>query len=275
MRAFPVLIAKYRPTLLLITGLVISGGTAVLPVPVKFGVANFLVRIVYAPFFRISNKIDELKSLYVANRDLNRVLAELSLENARLRTAAEENARLRELLGFAEPLPYHLIPAEVITLDPQYPFRSALIAAGTERGVRRFLPVIDRFGVAGKISAVTARQAEVQLLFDPGFRAAARDLRSGVLGIVRWKKEFLLAFDNVPNREDVQIGDSVITSGLGGVFPEGLPLGRVIRVQTDSMAFFKSILVEPLARLATVDELFVLALPPATRSGALEGEPEP
>ena len=98
----------------------------------------------------------------------------------------------------------------------------------------------------------------VELLTSPNCRAAARDANTRVLGIVRWTGGKRLLLDNVSISDTVAVGDTVITSGLGGVFPEGLPVGIIVSVVTGESPFFKSIILDPFVDFGALEELIVL-----------------
>lgn len=261
MKGAPLFLAKNRKWVLTASTFFVSLLLALLPVQEKFLISGFVVRISYAPFFRIAEKIEDLSHLAQTNRELLQAVVQLRLANARLKEAQLQQERLREKPEFTGPASNYLTPATIFTLAPDQPPRSAIINAGTMHNVRRLLPVIDHYGVVGKISAVSTGQAVVQLFYDPAFRVAARDQRSRVLGIVRYKQGLNLVMDNVPNKEDVQPGDTIITSGLGGIFPAGILIGQVHTVHTDSLSIFKSISVEPAAQINRLEEIFVLNVP--------------
>ncbi|MGE5693520.1 MAG: rod shape-determining protein MreC, partial [Candidatus Zixiibacteriota bacterium] len=128
---------------------------------------------------------------------------------------------------------------------------------GAKDGIRRNLPVVHLNGLVGKVMDATPDAAVIQLLFDPGCRVAARDRRSRVLGIVKWKSGPYLSLDNVSLSDDVAIGDTIISSGLGGIFPEGLVIGTVKTALADTASFFRRIEVLPAVSFSALDEVFI------------------
>jgi len=98
----------------------------------------------------------------------------------------------------------------------------------------------------------------VYLLTEPRCRVAARVKRSREQGILRYELGRGMYLDNCPRQGDVVIGDTVLTSGLGGIFPEGLVIGTVKRVDTPEKEFFYNIAVEPAINFNGLDELYVL-----------------
>ena len=184
---------------------------------------------------------------------------------ARLQTAAADNARLRRLLGAAERggLDVQLAPILDIDLDP---VRQRLVLdAGSRDGVRVGQSVIDGGGLVGQIVAVQPTTATVLLLTDPDHAVPVTVARTGVrLVAYGTGHNDQLELANVPLSSDVRVGDILITSGLGGRFPAGFPVGTIRNLQPDDSRAF---LVGELAPAAQLDRgRDVLLLKPAAAS---------
>jgi len=132
-------------------------------------------------------------------------------------------------------------------------------AGRAESGVKADMAVITPDGLAGRVLRVYDKNSEVQLLIDPSSRAASLDVRSRVQGIVKAGPSGGLILDNVPGYEDVIIGDTIRSSGLGGVFPKGIPMGVVANIQQRSSSYlFADIMVNPFANFNSLERLFVV-----------------
>ncbi len=184
--------------------------------------------------------------------------ARLLLETARYRDAALENRRLRRLLGFKQHSPYRIVPAEVIGHSGNAAIRSIKIDVGRREGLTRDLPVVTADGLVGRVYLVGPDYSLVHVLLDRNFRAAALVERSRVHGILRWSGGQYCLLDDVPARADVRIGDVVVTSGLGGVYPHGLRLGVVTQVAEDVTSIFKTVYVKPSVDFSRLEEVAVL-----------------
>ncbi len=238
----------------------------VLPQRIKSDLSAFIFRFTYGPFYAFSNHIKELERVGEENKRLHQKVMELSLRNFWLNEEHLENQRLRELLDFRSQLEHKVIPAHVVAKDPNRRHFSVLINKGYPEGVRRNMPVANMHGLVGKIVAVSAHSSVVQLMIDPSFRASAKNQRSRVFGIIRPESGFTLRLDNVPLQQDVRVGDEVISSGLGGIFPPGLQIGVVTAVESSeifsredrSFGIFKMIQVKPSVDFSSLEELFVL-----------------
>jgi rod shape-determining protein MreC len=200
----------------------------------------------------------KVDSTFEINRHLNRRLDFLSTTLSTVIENRYENERLRKMLGFDLMLPYELKPAEVIAYSPTARFKSILINAGTGKGIDRNMPVISPSGVVGKTVSAENNSAVVQLLFDPSCKVAARLQNSRAQGIVAFLGGHLLSLTNVPADQIVSVGDSVISSGLGGIFPEGLYIGRITDTRVKEGEMFYQIDIEPGANFSLLEEVFVI-----------------
>jgi rod shape-determining protein MreC len=190
---------------------------------------------------------------------------------ARLQTAAEENARLRGLLGAARRggLDVQLAPILDIDLDPTR--QRLVLEAGSSDGVRTGQSVIDAGGLLGQIIAVTPTTATVLLLTDPDHAVPVVVARSGVRLIAYGEgRSDLLQLRNVPLSSDIKVGDSIITSGLGGRFPAGFAVGSVIRLAPDDSRAFLVADVRPAAQLDRGRDVLLLR---QTADGPMPAQP--
>jgi rod shape-determining protein MreC len=240
-----------------------------LPGEVKSDFSAFIFRFTYAPFYALSHQIKQLQGVYQENKKLQQKVIKLTLENSELKEEHLENSRLRALLEFRSELDYQVIPAEVVASEPNRPSGrgSVLVNKGKEEGIKRNMPVLNLYGLVGKIEEVFPHRSTVQLMLDPDFRVSALDQRSRVFGIIKPYpgQGMLLNLDNVPLREDIQIGDEVISAGWGGIFPAGLKIGILSNIgegrlskTTGYSGVFQEIEVIPSVYFNSLEELFAL-----------------
>ena len=185
----------------------------------------------------------------------------LQAEMVRLRELELENQDLRSLLGLRQQAPPgEMIAVRVIGRDP-LPFVQALtVDGGSEQGLREDLPVMTWRGLVGRVVEVQPTSARVLLVTDANSSISGRiqNPDSRATGVVRGRNDSWLLMQYIGQDEQVQTGDLVITSGLGGVFPPGMPLGKVVQVRRREQELFQEALVEPAARLGHVERLYVL-----------------
>lgn len=203
------------------------------------------------------------------NRTLRNALLISGARVARLQAAASENARMRELLDAARggQLDVQLVPILDIDLDPTR--KRLMLAAGSGDGVHVGQTVIDAGGLLGQVIAMTGTTATVLLLTDPEHVVPATVARSGVRLLVHGigAGDRLQAAD-IPLSADLQVGDEIITSGLGGRFPPGFAVGRVVQLRPDESRAF---LIAELAAAANFDrgrEVLLLRREPAAAPAA-------
>mgnify|MGYP001194568856 CR=1 FL=1 len=208
--------------------------------------------------------VADVWSHYLFLVDTKQRNAQLQTENRTLRSElvhseeiALENERLRQLLGFKQDLDVETLPARVIAEDASSWFRTILIDKGSEDGVEPGMPVVAAEGVVGRVVRSISGQARVLLITDASSAMAALIQHNRARGICRGKGDDL-AFDFVLRQEDVNVGDRVVTSGMGGIFPKGLVIGRISAFHRQEFSLFQSIEVTPAVDFAHLEEILVL-----------------
>jgi rod shape-determining protein MreC len=207
------------------------------------------------------------------NRHLRNELLLGAARQARLQVEAEENARLRGLLGAAERggLDVQLAPILDVGLDPTR--QRLMLNAGTRSGVRRGQAVIDAGGLVGQVIEATPTTAVVLLLTDPDHAVPVAVSRTGVRLIVYGTgRSDVLELRNVPLSSDVRAGDVLITSGLGGRFPPGFVVGTITALRPDESRAFLVGDVDAAAQLDRGRDVLLLRGQPTATDGADGGE---
>ncbi len=256
---------RNRKLLLTVSGLLIPLLLSAFLIGEKTFVTSVIHGFFYSPFWALSNKVTSLVHVYQNNTDLQAQIVRLRFEERRSQLDREENSRFREMLQLLPRDDYRIIPADVVAYDQGRRLSTAVIRAGTE--LERFRAVVDEHGIVGKISSSSGRVAAVSLLVGPNCRVAARDTRTQALGIVKWYSGRGLYFDDVSLDADVEQGDTLVSSGLGGVFPEGINIGVVDTIETTSSAFFMQIRVAPFVDFGALDVVMVMEPLEATTGG--------
>jgi rod shape-determining protein MreC len=181
------------------------------------------------------------------------------LEMERLREAERENVRLREMLGYDPPPGFRTVPARVIGLDLD-PLRGvAWVNIGYNRGLLGGEPVTTVRGLVGVVDQVENLQSRVRLLRNEDTPVSVRVARSRVLGIVEWDPgASRLKITKVPLHADMVPGDTLLTSGLGGVFPPGLLVGVVSDIEEPPDRLLKEATLRPFGTFFRLEEVFIL-----------------
>lgn len=213
--------------------------------------------------------------LVTENRELRNQLLIANARLTRLQTAALDNAQLRELLNVAERsgLDVQLAPILDIDLDPVR--QRLVLAAGTRDGVHVGQAVIDAGGLMGQVIATTGNSATVLLLTDPDHAVPVTVARNGVRLIVYGRGDTLELRD-IPLSAGVEVGDEIVTSGLGGRFPAGFPVGSITALRPDDTHAFLVGELKPAAQLDRGRDVLLLRpgeairIPPNLRRDASE-----
>ena len=189
------------------------------------------------------------EALLEENRQLRNDLLLSNARLTRLRNAAIDNAQLRDLLGVVERggLDVQLVPILDIDLAPSR--QRLVLAAGSREGVRLGQAVIDAGGLLGQVVEVTPLHSTVLLLTDPDHAVPVMIARNGVR-LIAYGGGDRLELRDVPLNRDVEVGDTLVTSGLGGRFPPGFPVATITALRPDESQAF---LVGELAPAAQLD----------------------
>ncbi|MDZ4722554.1 MAG: rod shape-determining protein MreC [candidate division Zixibacteria bacterium] len=214
--------------------------------------------ILYFPFFKVKVAVLELHEVAKDNSSLRQSLVEASIRLSMMEESNRENDRLKRILGFEAPSGYRILPAKVISTTGGRLPNSAVINRGTKDGVAIDLPVINEEGLVGRISSVGPDVATVQLLTDPVNRVAVRVADTREMGIVKYDRSDNLMLDNYSVQSPLSEGDLIISSGLGGIFPPGLAVGRVLNIDRPENEMFARIVLKPAVNFNRLEELFVL-----------------
>ncbi len=199
----------------------------------------------------------DLRGVRQENQDLREKVARLEQSLWMEREIVASYDRISRVLDLSERLPFESMVAEVIGLDASAWFRTVTVNRGLRDGVELNAPVIGPGGVVGRIIAVGNNVSQVQLLSDRDSSVGALLVRSRARGIISGIGRTDLQMKYVSNLEDVVVGDLVVTSGIDGIYPKGIAIGRVATV-FKGPRLFKNISVEPAARLDRLEEVFIL-----------------
>jgi len=192
------------------------------------------------------------------NEWLKREIDSLRRENSQNRELLATHDRLRRLLQFKEVVQRPVIAAQVIGLDPTGWFQSIMIDKGKNAGIRLDMPVVNALGVVGRVVSVSSNYAKVLLIIDQNSAVDCLTQRSRDRGMVKGTSGEVCKMDYMAKTSDAVGGDLVITSGLGGIFPKGLPVGRVSSVKEGDDKLFKDIDVVPSVDFSKLEEVLVI-----------------
>jgi rod shape-determining protein MreC len=199
--------------------------------------------------------------IHSENIRLNRENAALRSENDWLRQMHRQTPRLQDMARFRTSVSLRLKPGRIVAQDPGRYQAAWVVDLGSVDSVAVNMPVLTAHGVVGKVVKVYRNHSLVQLLTDHTFRMSVQSDRSRARGILESEGPNRLVA-RFPAGSDVARGDSLLTAGLGGVFPKGLRVGtagrEVTRQEKENQDVMRTFRVEPFQGLNTVEEVFVL-----------------
>src|SRR5213596_4167090 len=275
--------ASRGDTFALLVCVLLSAVAMSLPARIRDPLARGLRQTVLAPFLALQQQIERLSAslarydAVVSQRD-SAALAATFLPELR-----GENARLRSLLGLGTRLSSGYVPAEVLQAPEPSSALSFIVSAGKNLGVKPLSAVVSPEGLVGIVSSVDAKTSVVVSWAHPEFRASAMAADGSVYGIVaphgsEGPRAWLLELQGVAYSQLVPDGATILTSGLGGVLPRGIPLGTVLGVAGEAEGWERTYLVRPAVHPAGVTHVMILTGPPVRgdlRSLFESGSPTP
>jgi len=197
----------------------------------------------------------------------------LAYENARLRDRVRqleqheaENRRLKRLLGLKETIPGDLVSAQVVAKDLNEFFRVASVALDrNDREIRPNMPVIAQDGVVGKVQRVAGDRVDVLLAVDPRSGIDVVNELTGARGFVLGtgdQSKYTCKVQLVERTDEVNVGDLLVTSGVGRSFPKGIPVARVTKVIRRDFGIYQEVEAVPTVDFSRLEEVLILTSPP-------------
>ncbi len=207
----------------------------------------------------VSTSLASRRQLLAENRDLRRQQLRSDASVQKMIAIEAENARLRALMDTAALMTDRTMVTEIMAIDLN-PYRRLLtINKGSSAGAYRGQALVDAFGIVGQISDLGPLSSQVLLISDPEHAVPVEVNRNGLRTIaVGTGDAQILNLPFLPNNADIRLGDLLVTSGLGGVFPAGYPVAEVNQIEINPSQPFAHVEAAPAAELDKVRELLLI-----------------
>jgi rod shape-determining protein MreC len=203
------------------------------------------------------------------NETLKRQLADAQIQLQEQRALADRTRSLAQMLELREGLELKTTAAEIIGAGSTPDFRTVTIDKGQRQGLATDMAVIAPAGVVGRIVMPGGLASIVQLLIDRNAAAAALVARSRAQGLVAGTGEMRFRMEYVPTVSDMVVGDTVITSGLDGIYPKGLVIGRIDSIDKTGSAW--QIGIVPAVDFSSLEQVLVVLSPTSTNDAPAQG----
>lgn len=221
--------------------------------------------------------VASLQNAASENDQLKERVQQLEVEVQSKGDLTGENERLRQLLSLKDEAKYPVRTAKIIGRDPSGWFNDAIINVGSYNDIKLHMPVVANGGLVGRITAVSPLTAQITLVTDERFGAGAVVGEIGntnTLGVIKGMNDReLLEMLYVPGSVEVQIGQTVLTSGQDGIYPAGIKLGEIVEVSKGSATTAHTIYIKPTAQLSSMQEVAVLLYEPPAREAFTQTVP--
>jgi rod shape-determining protein MreC len=202
------------------------------------------------------------RELLKLNEELRRKNQQLELQALQAQETASENARLRQLVGWQRQTTWKLKLAKVVLREPANWWRSVQIDLGSRDGLRVNLPVLTMDGLIGRISSVSLTRSQVVLVGDPNCKVSARvenETRDiGIIGASGPLDTEFVELGYLSRNANLKPAQIVVTSGDGGIFPKGIPIGKIVDVQMVDYGLRTAARVRLAANLNALEEVWVM-----------------
>jgi rod shape-determining protein MreC len=200
--------------------------------------------------------------LHRQNEVLIRTNVQLRFQATQAAEMARENSRLRQLLGWQQKVQWKLKAANVVLRDPANWWRTIQIDLGSRDGVRESLPVLTTDGLVGRVASVSYTRSQVVLLGDPNCRVSALvENEAGDKGIISSGGLFdgsFVELSYLSRNANLKPGQTVVTSGLGGFFPKGIPIGKIVDTRQVDYGLYVEAQVKLAVNLGALEEVWVM-----------------
>ena len=260
-----------RDTVLFVSCIVVAFAAIQLPERVRDPFASALRRTILAPLVSLQSDAEQSRRSWLTRETREAQRDSIALRAMALDATLADNNRLRQILGLGEALKWGFVPAEVLQgrgVGEEY---TVTLSAGSRAGIVPFSPVVAPEGLVGMVKSVDPTMSIAIAWAHPDFRVSAMSVDSGAFGIVgahlgNEPERYLLEMRGVTMRSNLKPGALIVSSGLGGTFPRGIPVGTVISEMKTSELWARTYLLRPAVAPADVSDVMVL-LPSRAKAG--------
>ncbi len=227
----------------------------------KEAIASVALSTVFYPVQAVASSVKGYGNLQTQNEILKEQNARLRLELDNAREGLKELVRLRALVRFDNRWEYPIVTSRVVGKNPGRVTTTLVVNRGSVDGLKPDMPAFSMDGLVGRVGKVASHHAQIQLILDPNMKFSVIDTRTRTIGFAEPMDDHFLMV-TVPTHVGVKAGDTLVTSGLGGIFPKGLAVGVVSDVRKMDLDVISLLVVKPFQEVTELEELFVMEKDP-------------
>jgi rod shape-determining protein MreC len=226
-------------------------------------VASSMRRTFLAPLVMLQERAEASRRSLLLDNARTAIRDSVALKAMTVTSLESENDRLRQLIGLGSRLKWGFVPAEAIHGRGVRDVTSMTLTAGSNAGVSRLDPVVSPEGVVGMVSDVDPTMSEAMIWTHPDFRVSAMSADGSAFGIVQAHAAsattgYLMELRGIPFRSQLKPGSLIVSSGLGGVWPRGIPVGTVLSEISTAEGWARTYLIKPIVSPADVGAVMIL-----------------
>lgn len=241
-----------------------------LPDNLRDPVASSMRRTFLSPLVMLQERAEASRRSLLLDSERTAIRDSVALRAMTVSALETENDRLRELVGLGSRLKWGFVPAEAIHGRGIRDVTTMTLTAGSNAGVSRLSPVVSPEGVVGIVTTVDPTMSEAMIWTHPDFRVSAMSEDGSAFGIVEAHAAsattgYLMELRGIPFRSQLKPGSLVVSSGLGGVWPRGIPIGTVLSEISTAEGWARTYLIRPAVSPADVGAVMILKSDRATR----------
>jgi rod shape-determining protein MreC len=240
-----------------------------LPVQMRDPIASSLRRSLVAPLVGLQRSAEQWRAAWLESERRTMQKDSLALQLVQAKALQVENDRLRRIMGLGSRLAWGFIPAEALHMSggTEDVVTTLTLTAGSKAGVTRYSPVVAPEGIVGLVQTVDPSMSIAILFSHPDFRVSAMAADGSAFGIVyphldvragRLDERYLLELRSVPFRDSLKAGTAIYSSGLGGAWPRGVLIGKVMSEVKESESWSRTYLVQPAVNPANLTSVMIL-----------------
>jgi len=241
-----------------------------LPPNLRDPIASSMRRTFLAPLVMLQERAEASRRSLLLDNERTAIRDSVALRAMTVASLESENDRLRQLIGLGARVRWGFVPAEAIHGRGVRDVTTMTLTAGSNAGVRRLSPVISPEGVVGMVSNVDPTMSEAMIWTHPDFRVSAMAEDGSAFGIVQAHAAsattgYLMELRGIPFRSQLKPGQLIVSSGLGGVWPRGIPVGTVLSEISTAEGWARTYLLKPVVSPADVGAVMILRSDRVTR----------